>query len=149
MVIHGPNLNMLGKKEPDIYGTTTLEIINNLLLEKATNENIELIIKQSNHEGEIINWIQQYSLFVEGIIINPAAFIHYSTAIRDALANLSIPVIEVHLSNIYARESLRHYSIISPIAQGLVSGFGSKSYLLALDAIIHLVKNDDNLPSHS
>ncbi|PKM83639.1 MAG: type II 3-dehydroquinate dehydratase [Firmicutes bacterium HGW-Firmicutes-13] len=136
LVINGPNLNMLGKREPDIYGISTLEEINSLLTDRAEKSGIELIIKQSNSEGEIINYIQEYSFLVKGIIINPAAYTHYSIAIRDALSFLSIPVVEVHLSNIYAREEFRHRSVISPVVKGQISGFGLLSYLLALEALI-------------
>ncbi len=143
MVIHGPNLNMLGKREPDIYGISTLEEINLLLTGRAKKSGIELISKQSNSEGEIIDYIQEYSSLVKGIIINPAAYTHYSIAIRDALSSLSIPVVEVHLSNIYAREDFRHRSVISPVVNGQISGFGPSSYLLALDALILLLNGKD------
>lgn len=144
LVINGPNLNMLGKREPDIYGISTLEEINSLLTDRAEKSGIELIIKQSNSEGEIINYIQEYSFLVKGIIINPAAYTHYSIAIRDALSFLSIPVVEVHLSNIYAREEFRHRSVISPVVKGQISGFGLLSYLLALEALI-LVLNEKEM----
>ncbi len=144
MVIHGPNLNMLGEREPDVYGTVTLEDIDNMLKKNAAEKDIQLIIKQSNFEGEIINWIQQFSSSVEGIIINPAAFTHYSVAIRDALSNLSIPVVEVHLSNICAREDFRHRSVTAPVVQGQISGFGFQSYLLGLEAVIHLLEGKED-----
>ncbi len=143
MVIHGPNLNMLGGREPEVYGTTTLGDINHMLQVKAAEKNVDLIIKQSNFEGEIIEWIQQSSFSVEGMVINPAAFTHYSIAIRDALSNLSIPVVEVHLSNIYAREEFRHHSVTAPVVQGQISGLGYDSYLLGLEAVIHLLEGKE------
>lgn len=139
MVIHGPNLNMLGRREPEVYGTSTLEEINILLTERAEKSGVELIFKQSGSEGEIINFIHKYSSVVKGIIINPAAYTHYSIAIRDALSFLFIPVVEVHLSNIYAREEFRQHSVVSPVVEGQISGFGPLSYLLALEALIFLL----------
>lgn len=140
MVIHGPNLNMLGEREPDVYGRATLADINDMLAEKAAEKGVQLVVRQSNSEGDITGWIQQLSPPVKGLIINPAAFTHYSIAIRDALSNLSIPVVEVHLSNIYAREEFRRHSVTAPVVQGQISGFGPESYLLALDAIVYLLE---------
>ncbi len=139
LVIHGPNLNLTGLREKEIYGQMKLEEINSLLLDKGKKLGMELDIYQSNHEGEIIDRIHQ-AMEVDCIIINPGAFTHYSFAIRDALAACQVPVIEVHLSNIYAREKFRHHSVISPIAKGQISGFGYLSYLLALEAAVELVK---------
>lgn len=134
LVIHGPNLNLLGKREPAIYGTLTLDEINNKMLGKAEKMGIELTFLQSNHEGIIIDALQQAEGRYACIIINAAAFTHYSIAIRDALAGISVPAIEVHLSNIYKREAFRHNSVISAVVQGQISGFGVDSYLLALEA---------------
>lgn len=136
LIIHGPNLNMLGKRQPEIYGDTTLEEINRLLFDRAKKADVELIIKQSNYEGEIIQNLQELHMEVSGIIINPAAYTHYSIAIRDTLSALKVPVVEVHLSNIYAREEFRQHSVIAPVCRGQISGFGSNSYLLALEALL-------------
>lgn len=133
LVIHGPNLNLLGKREPDIYGTLTLNEINDKMAAKAKELGIELKIVQSNHEGVIIDAIQEADRRYVCIIINAAAFTHYSIGIRDALSAISVPAIEVHLSNIYKREAFRHNSVISAVVHGQISGFGVDSYLLALE----------------
>lgn len=139
LVIHGPNLNMLGIREPEIYGDTTLADINRLISERAEKDGVDLVIKQSNYEGEIIQNLQEFGMEVSGVIINPAAYTHYSIAIRDALSALKIPVVEVHLSNIYAREEFRHHSVTAPVCRGQISGFGSNSYLLALEALLDIL----------
>ena len=141
LVIHGPNLNLLGKREPEIYGVTTLEDINAMLREKAAHLELELTIIQTNHEGVMIDTIQQAQSTYACIIINPAAFTHYSIAVRDALTAVSVPAIEVHLSNIYRREEFRHHSVISPVAVGQIAGFGANSYLLALEAASLLIRS--------
>lgn len=133
LVIHGPNLNLLGKREPKIYGTLTLNEINARMMEKAEKLGIELTFLQSNHEGVIVDAIQQADLRYACIIINAAAFTHYSIAIRDALAAIAVPAIEVHLSNIHKRESFRQNSVISDVVQGQIIGFGADSYILALE----------------
>ncbi len=140
LVIHGPNLNLLGQREKDIYGETTLEDINACLNEVATDAGLELVIFQSNHEGDIVDKIGQAK--TEGfsaILINPAAYTHTSVAIRDAVAAVELPTVEVHLSNIHAREEFRHKSLIAPVAYGQISGFGVDSYVLGLEAIIGLI----------
>lgn len=134
LLIHGPNLNLLGKREPHIYGNITLEEINTQIYAEANNLDIRVDIIQTNHEGIVIDTIQQAIDCYECIIINAAAFTHYSIAIRDALAAVKIPAIEVHLSNIYQREPFRHLSVIAPVVVGQISGFGYRSYLLALHA---------------
>jgi 3-dehydroquinate dehydratase-2 len=134
LVIHGPNLNLLGEREPNIYGAVTLEEINKELQEQAHKSHIELRIVQSNHEGEIVETIQNARHWAEVIIINPAAYTHTSVAIRDALSAVSVPTLEVHLSNIHAREGFRQASHVSPVAVGVITGFGKNSYLLALQA---------------
>lgn len=139
LVIHGPNLNLLGKREPGIYGKVTLDEINSNLQDKAKNLGITLKFMQSNHEGIIVDAIQQADGQYSGIIINTAAFTHYSIAIRDALAAISVPAIEVHLSNIYKREQFRHHSVISAVVHGQISGFGADSYLLALEAVARII----------
>jgi len=142
LVAHGPNLNLLGVREPDVYGKTTLEDINQQLSAIAAEEEVELKIVQSNKEGELIDRVQQgLQEEIEGIIINPAAFTHYSIALRDALAALEIPIIEVHLSNIYKREEFRHKSVIAPVVTGQISGFGANSYYLALKELTSLISN--------
>jgi len=139
LVIHGPNLNMLGLREPDIYGTTTLETINSNLEELGKRLGLELETFQSNHEGAIIEKIQEAAKIQNGIIINPAAFTHTSIAIRDALLLLDIPVIEMHLSNIYKREPFRHKSMMSDVVTAQITGFGVQGYTMALEAMAKLV----------
>jgi 3-dehydroquinate dehydratase-2 len=135
LVLHGPNLNMLGIREPGVYGSVTLEAINQNLLHVAKQHDMELEVFQSNHEGEIIDQIHQAFGVKDGIIINPGAFTHYSYAIRDALSSVSLPTIEVHLSNIHQREPFRHQSVTAPVVIGQISGFGAYSYELGLLAL--------------
>ena len=132
LVLHGPNLNMLGNREIEIYGSQTLEDINQIIKKEASKLNLDVDIQQSNVEGELINYIQAAEQSSDGLIINPAAFTHQSIAIRDALACLSIPKIEVHLSNIHQRETFRQTSYTAPVCTGQISGFGSTSYTMAL-----------------
>ena len=139
LVIHGPNLNLLGKREPGIYGNTTLTQINSALKALAGKLKIKLVVKQSNIEGEIVDFIQGAKNKFDGILINPAAYTHTSVAIRDAIAAVGIKVVEVHLSNIYSREEFRHKSLISPVASGTILGFGAKSYTLGLAALLDLI----------
>jgi len=141
LVIHGPNLNMLGKREPDIYGTTTLETINSNLEELGKRLGLELETFQSNHEGAIIEKIQEAAKIQNGIIINPAAFTHTSIAIRDALLLLDMPVIEMHLSNIYKREPFRHKSMMSDVVTAQITGFGVQGYTMALEAMAGMVQS--------
>jgi len=137
LVVHGPNLNLLGTREPSIYGATSLEQINRHLTEKALNAGIQLQCYQSNSESNLIEAIHQASIDkTDYIILNPAGYTHTSVALRDALCAVAIPFIEVHISNIYSRESFRHLSYFSDIAKGLISGFGVQGYSLALTAII-------------
>ncbi|MEI7905364.1 MAG: type II 3-dehydroquinate dehydratase, partial [Candidatus Firestonebacteria bacterium] len=141
LVIHGPNLNLLGKREPKIYGRITLEAINKELAQAAKLEKATLRIFQANLEGEIVDIIQQQSeKWADAIIINPAAYTHTSVAIRDALAAVKIPAVEVHLSNVFSREEFRHKSYISPVAAGGIFGFGVGSYLLGLQAALYILK---------
>ena len=135
LVIHGPNLNMLGKREPEIYGTTTIEDINKDLSKKAVKLGCLVDMFQSNHEGDIVEKIQDTKGKYDGLLINPAAYTHTSVAIRDAVLLLDIPVIEIHLSNIYKREPFRHKSMLADVVSGQISGFGVNSYFLAMDAI--------------
>lgn len=139
LVIHGPNLNLLGKREVDIYGKVTIDEINKDLNRLAKVKKAELRIVQSDHEGEIVELIGKAKARHDGILINPAAYTHTSVAIRDAISAVDIPAVEVHLSNIYAREEFRHTSLIAPVARGQVSGFGKMSYLLGLEALIDML----------
>lgn len=131
-VIHGPNLNLLGLREPEIYGGDDLDRINLKLQELAKRENLELSIVQSNQEGGIVDAIHAALDWAQAIVINPAAYTHTSVAIRDAIAAVRLPTVEVHLSNIYSREEFRHHSVVSPVVVGQIAGFGTGSYLLAL-----------------
>ncbi|RMF21461.1 MAG: type II 3-dehydroquinate dehydratase [Cyanobacteria bacterium J083] len=140
IVIHGPNLNLLGTREPEVYGSTTLADINRQLQQQAREKLIKIDCVQSNSEGEIVSIIQEAKSKYQGIIINAGAYTHTSIAIRDALAAVNLPTVEVHLSNIYSRESFRHHSYIAPIAIGQISGFGENSYYLGLQALIAYIK---------
>ena len=137
LVLHGPNLNLLGTREPEIYGSTTLDDINGMIAERAAEAGIETAFYQSNHEGDLVDAIQQANHKFDFIIFNAAAFTHYSIAIRDAIAAIDVPVIEVHLSNIHQREEFRHTSVLAPVAMGQICGLGVESYLAALEAIIY------------
>jgi len=145
LVIHGPNLNLLGSREPEVYGPDTLLSIDQALARIAAQNDIELETMQSNVEGEIVSRIQQAGTDqTRFIIINPAAFTHTSVAIRDAFLASAVPFIEVHLSNIYAREDFRKHSYLSDIATGVISGLGKDSYLLALEAAVNLCKQSNS-----
>lgn len=138
LVIHGPNLNLLGTREPAVYGSDTLQDINRRLESWADNAGIGLRIIQSNHEGEIIDAIHQAREWAAGIVINPGAYTHYSYAIRDAIAGVALPTIEVHLSNIHAREGFRRRSVIAAVCRGQICGLGWLGYRLALEALVHV-----------
>lgn len=140
LVIHGPNLNLLGDREVGVYGNVTLESINKQLKVIAKKEKIALDVFQSNIEGEIVDAIQKAKTKYNAIVINPGGYTHYSVAIRDAIAAIKVPTIEVHLSNIYAREEFRHKSLIAPVAIGQIAGFGPNSYVLGLMAAISFLK---------
>lgn len=142
LLLNGPNINMLGVREPDIYGTVTLSHIEQNIRTLAEELHVEIEAFQSNHEGEIIDRIHAAAGQADGIIINPAAFTHYSYAIRDALSAVSLPTIEVHLSNIYNREPFRQNSVIAPITIGQISGLGAIGYELALRALVDYVSNN-------
>lgn len=144
LVLHGPNLNLLGTREPHIYGTTTLAEIDVKLGERAAGAGATLHALQSNHEGVLIDTIQAEAAGAHGIIINAGALTHYSYALRDALAATKLPVVEVHLSNIYAREPFRHTSVIAPVVAGQISGLGWRGYLLALDWLIDKGTTDEH-----
>ncbi len=145
LVIHGPNLNLLGTRESEVYGTRTLEEINSDLQGLASELGAELTILQSNHEGEIVDAIQNSKEY-NALLINPAAYTHTSVAIRDAIAGVQIPTVEIHLSNIYKREEFRHKSLISPVADGQIAGFGPDSYFLGLRAAL-LIANAKQINS--
>jgi len=139
-VLNGPNLNLLGSREPRIYGTQTLADIGQMLEQHAKGHKLKLDIRQSNHEGVLVDWLQEAMAKAAAVVINPGAYAHSSIALRDAVASLSIPVIEVHLTNIYAREGFRRQSLIGQVARGSILGLGPLGYLLALDAAAHLCK---------
>lgn len=139
LVLHGPNLNLLGQREPEVYGSVSLADIDNTLQRVAKVENVALKIHQTNHEGELIDHIQKAASNYDGILINPAAFTHTSVALRDAIAAVGIPAVEVHLSNIYRREPFRHHSYTAAVCVGQVSGFGSYSYVLGLYGLLEEV----------
>ena len=141
LMIHGPNLNLLGSRETAVYGDETLDVINEQCAALAKELGVSVEIRQSNSEGEIVDLIQQAAHDANGIVINPGAYTHYSYAIRDALAAVKLPAVEVHLSNIYSREEFRHISVIAPVAAGQISGFGADSYLLGLRAVVGLIRN--------
>lgn len=136
LVLHGPNLNMLGKREPGIYGSKTLSDINALLEAAAKSLSVKITAQQSNHEGVLVDSIQNAFGVFDGLLINPAAYTHTSVAIRDAIAAVDLPTVEVHLSNIHQREAFRHHSYIAPVAIGQISGFGAESYRLGLQALV-------------
>ena len=139
LVLHGPNLNLLGRREPEIYGSITLDQVNAALEAKAAKLGAVIDSFQSNHEGELIDRVQTASALYKGILINPAAFTHYSYALREALGAAGIPLVEVHLSNIFAREAFRSHSVVSPVAAGVICGFGINSYLLGLEALVQVI----------
>ncbi len=141
LVIHGPNLNLLGEREPEIYGRITLNELNKKILEHARSRNVKVRIFQSNHEGEIIDFIHENRHWAQGIVINPAALTHYSYALRDAIAAVAIPTVEVHLSNIHKRENFRKLSVIKPLCLSQISGQGEKSYLRGIDILLNSTSN--------
>jgi 3-dehydroquinate dehydratase-2 len=139
-LIHGPNLNLLGTREAEIYGRESFDDINRKIKQHAGTLDIEIRIFQSNHEGEIVDAIQDACDWADALIINPAAYTHYSIAIRDALTAVRLPAIEVHLSNIHAREEFRHHSMVAPVVVGQIIGLGPRGYLLALEAVKDIVE---------
>jgi len=139
LVIHGPNLNLLGEREPEWYGRMSLDEVNKLIEEKARELSCRVEIKQSNHEGEIVDSIQEARGRAGGILINPAAFTHTSIAIRDALVASGLPAVEIHLSNVFGRDEFRHVSLTAPVCIGSLCGFGPHGYLLGLEALVHII----------
>jgi len=136
LFLNGPNLNLLGTREPGIYGTLTLAEIERDVRAEAERRGVEVAFRQSNLEGELVGWIQQAKGQFDAIVINAAAYTHTSVAIRDALAAVGVPAIEIHLSNVHAREEFRHHSMIAPVCKGVIAGFGKNSYILGLLASI-------------
>jgi 3-dehydroquinate dehydratase-2 len=139
LFLNGPNLNLLGQREPEVYGRTTLADIENMVREQARTHSVEVEFRQSNLEGELVAWIQQGRGNFGAIVLNAAAYTHTSIALRDAIAAVGLPVIEIHLSNIHAREEFRHRSLIAPVCKGQISGFGAFSYILGLEAAVSVI----------
>ncbi len=143
LVVYGPNLNRLGKRDPEQYGTITMEEINRALEERAAELKTEITFFQSNSEGSLIDMLQEESAGADGIIINPGALTHYGLSLRDALADADLPIVEVHLSNIHARERFRRRSVVAPIAQGQIAGLGWRGFILALEYLAETLKEND------
>lgn len=141
LVLHGPNLNLLGRREPEVYGSTTLDDINRALEQEGQLLQVKVSALQSNHEGALVEIIHTALGQHHGILINPGAYTHTSVALRDAISGVAIPTVEVHLSNVYKRESFRHHSYIAPVAVGQISGFGAESYQLGLQALVHYLRH--------
>jgi len=139
LILHGPNLNLLGTREPEVYGSMTLEDINAKLSELGQELGAELKCMQSNHEGALIDALHDARTWANGVVLNPGGYTHTSIALRDAISAIQIPVVEVHLSNVYAREEFRHVSMISAVCKGKITGFGWKSYLLGLRALVEIL----------
>ncbi len=143
-VLNGPNLNLLGKREPGIYGVATLDDIEAACKREAGQLNLDVVFRQSNHEGDLVTWIQEAGDKDAFVLINPAAYSHTSIAIHDAIRSAKVTVVEVHLSNIHAREAFRHHSYVSAVAKGVICGFGAEGYLLGLRALAAIAKEQEN-----
>ena len=139
LILNGPNLNLLGTREPEVYGSMTLDDLNEKLIEEGRKLGVEVQCKQSNHEGELLDILHEARNWADGVAFNPGAYTHTSVALRDAVAGINIPVVEVHLSNVYAREEFRHKSYLSAVCAGKKSGIGWMSYKLALDALVEMI----------
>ena len=144
LVLNGPNINVLGRRNPSIYGVNTLDEINQLIAEKADELGVEVFFYQSNVEGELINRIQENWGNIEGIVINPGALTHYGYSLKDALIDAVVPVIEVHLGNIYAREEWRRHSVVADIARGQIAGFGWRSYTSAIEILAGIIEEENS-----
>lgn len=136
LILHGPNLNLLGTREPEVYGTMTLDEINTRLIEAGRELAVEITCRQSNSEGVLVDALQEARTWADGVVFNPGGYTHTSVSLRDAVAAIVIPVVEVHLSNVYAREEFRHHSLLSPVCAGKIVGFGWNSYVLGLKALV-------------
>ena len=140
LLIYGPNINLIGFRDPKNYGNTSFDELNKMVLEFGSKNNIDIDIFQSNHEGEIIDKIQQTRNWADGIVINPGAYTHYSYAIRDAIEAAKIPTIDIHVSNTYMRENFRHKDVLAPVCQGIITGFGINGIFLGLKGLIDIIK---------
>ena len=143
LILHGPNLNLLGTREPQIYGSLTLADINAKLVELASERHVELACQQSNHEGDLVDALHDARSWAGGVVFNPGGYTHTSIALRDAISAIEIPVVEVHLSNVYAREEFRHISMVSAVCKGKVVGFGWRSYVLGLRALMDILSDKE------
>jgi 3-dehydroquinate dehydratase-2 len=141
LILHGPNLNLLGTREPEVYGSLSLDDINNKLIDLGEELSVEVTCLQSNHEGQLIDALHDAQTWAKGVVFNPGAYTHTSIALRDAISAIEIPVIEVHLSNVYAREEFRHTSMISAVCTGKIAGFGWRSYVLGLNALVEVLQD--------
>lgn len=142
-VLNGPNLDLLGVREPEVYGRTTLAEVEEMCRKKAAELGVEVEFRQTNHEGVLIDWLHEARDDGEGVVLNPAAFTHYSYALREAVAAVGLPVIELHISNIYGREEWRAHSVVSGVAKGVIAGMGIRGYELALEALAELIKREE------
>ena len=140
LFLNGPNLNLLGTREPEVYGRDTLADIEKSVRERAKREGADIDFRQSNLEGELVQWIQEAKGTAEAIVLNAAAYTHTSVALRDAISAVGIPTIEIHLSNVHAREEFRHRSVLAPVCRGLILGFGALSYVLAVEAAVNVIR---------
>ncbi len=138
LILNGPNLNLLGTREPAVYGSATLADVERLVRDRASKLGAEVDFRQSNHEGQLTDWIQQAKGTFDVLVLNAGAYTHTSVALRDAIAAVGLPTIEVHLSNVHAREEFRHKSLLAPVCKGVIAGFGSNSYVLAMEAAVNI-----------